>query len=332
VSIARVVDVAGVELWHDVEERSVPFDHPGLLADPFEESLSVFREDQRTERIVMFTAHDGNEVVGNEMISYPLLDNLDNALVHLTVVPERRRRGVGRVLAAHLLDVVRAEGRKRAMGWVASPFDGEGPGLTFALGLGVTRANENVRRELDLEGLDDGTLDMAQRDLVGNRADRYQLVTWIDRAPDELVETAARLMGRMSTDAPQGDSAWEPEAWDAARYREGEVAASSRRRRRFAAGAVDPMSGGLVAYTDIGVSTIRPEIAYQWDTVVDPDHRGHRLGLAIKAENLRRLRRESPESKRVETWNAASNTFMIAVNDALGFRPVERTTAVELAL
>jgi GNAT superfamily N-acetyltransferase len=332
VSITKVVDVAGVELWHDVEERSVPFDHLGLVADPLEETLSLFRKDQPTERIVMFTAHDGDEVVGNEMIRYPLLDNLDNALVHLTVVPERRRRGIGRVMAAHLLDVVRAEGRRRAMGWVASPFDAEGPGLTFALGLGVTRANENVRRELDLEGLSDSTLDSVKRDLIGNRADRFQLVTWIDRAPDQLVETAARLMGRMSTDAPQGDSAWEPEAWDAARYREGEVAASSRRQRRFVAGAVDPKSGGLVAYTDIGVSTIRPEIAYQWDTVVDPDHRGHRLGLAIKAENLRQLRRECTASKRIETWNATSNSLMIAVNDALGFRPVERTTAVELAL
>jgi GNAT superfamily N-acetyltransferase len=331
-TISQVVDVAGVERWQGVEEQSVPVDHPGLLADPLEEAVSLFSDLRRAERVVMFVAHDGDEVVGNAMAEFPLLDNLENAMVHLTVAPEKRGRGIGRTLANHLLDVVRAEGRTRAMGFVASPMDTEGPGLALAVSLGATRANENFRRELHLRHLDDATLAALAHDHVGTHADGYRVVTWVDRAPNELVDGAARLMARMSTDAPQGDSAWEPEAWDAARYREGEADVGRKRRRRFVAGAVEVATGELVAYTDIGVSTIRPLIAYQWDTVVDPAHRGHRLGLAIKVENLRRLRRESPESSRVETWNAASNTFMVAVNDALDFRPVERTTHWQLDL
>jgi hypothetical protein len=31
-----------------------------------------------------------------------------------------------------------------------------------------------------------------------------------------------------------------------------------------------------------------------------------------------------PEARRIVTWNAESNTHMVAINDVLGFRPVER--------
>ncbi|MBG6182340.1 hypothetical protein IWX65_000269 [Arthrobacter sp. CAN_A214] len=45
----------------------------------------------------------------------------------------------------------------------------------------------------------------------------------------------------------------------------------------------------------------------------------------MKAANLERLRDEWPEVKRLYTWNAAENSFMLAVNIELGFRPVGAT-------
>jgi len=48
-------------------------------------------------------------------------------------------------------------------------------------------------------------------------------------------------------------------------------------------------------------------------------HRGHGLGLWVKALNLLRLTDERPLVQRVSTWNAASNDHMIRVNRALGF-------------
>jgi predicted N-acetyltransferase YhbS len=332
VTISRVLDAADVALWHDVEARSVPIDQPGLVADPLEETLGHFLDDRTVDRTLMFLARDGDVVVGHAMVTLQLLDNLDNAMVHVTVVPEHRSGGIGRSIATFAIDVARAEGRSRAMGFVACPLDAESPGMGLAASLGARRANENLRRELDLTGLGDDALVALAREHVGDHAGGYEVVTWVDTAPDQLVDGAARLMSRMSTDAPQGDSSWEPERWDAGRYRELERSAMGRGRRRLVAGAVASATGELVAYSDIGVSLVQPAIAYQWDTVVDPAHRGNRLGLAIKIENLRQLRRSSPASARLETWNAASNSFMVAVNDALGFRPVQRTTLWQLDL
>jgi RimJ/RimL family protein N-acetyltransferase len=134
----------------------------------------------------------------------------------------------------------------------------------------------------------------------------------------------------MSTDTPRGDLSLEPEIWDAERWREKEDDAFHSGRGRVAAGAVDAR-GHLIAFTDIGVWKQAPDVAEQWNTIVDPDHRGHRLGLAVKIANLRQLRREVPRALRLETWNANDNSRIIAINETLGFQIVERVDEFQWA-
>jgi GNAT superfamily N-acetyltransferase len=332
VRFERVTDVAGAARFHALEERSVPFDHPGLIADPIQETEYLATAAHADERPVLFLATDGTRDVANALVWLPLLDNLENASVFLTVDPVHRRRGIGASFARHLLEFVRGEGRSRVILFGSASLDGETPGAALAEQLGAKLAFLGVRRQLDMTAVDDAMLDQLDAEGVGTHADGYELVTWIDRIPDRLVDDGARLMGRMTTDAPLGDLAWEPERWDAARYREKEAQALARGRRRVAAGAVDPATRRLVAYTDIGVSVFRPDVAYQWDTIVDPEHRGHRLGLFIKIANLRELRRVSPASVSVQTWNAESNEHMVRVNDVLGFAPAEYSKQWQLEL
>lgn len=53
---------------------------------------------------------------------------------------------------------------------------------------------------------------------------------------------------------------------------------------------------------------------------VDPDgpHRGHRIGLLTKAAMLEWMATAEPQLERIETNNAAVNSSMISVNEALG--------------
>jgi hypothetical protein len=85
--------------------------------------------------------------------------------------------------------------------------------------------------------------------------------------------------------------------------------------------ARDLASGHLVAYTDIGRSRDQEGAAFQWMTIVAPEHRGRRLGLLVKAANLQLVRCEMPDVARIITWNAESNEHMIAINERLGFQP-----------
>ena len=79
-------------------------------------------------------------------------------------------------------------------------------------------------------------------------------------------------------------------------------------------------SGRLVAWTLLDVYETAPWHAYQQITLVDPAHRGRRLGLLVKIENLLvRPRRTSRQLRVIDTFNAEANSYMIAINEAMGF-------------
>jgi RimJ/RimL family protein N-acetyltransferase len=63
--------------------------------------------------------------------------------------------------------------------------------------------------------------------------------------------------------------------------------------------------------------------AEQDDTTVLASHRGHRLGLRMKAEMIRWLAAAEPDLAQIETWNDATNAPMIRVNVALGCAAAE---------
>lgn len=318
--------------YHAVEDRCTPFDHPGFDAEPPEATVAAFRRPPVIEKAIWLLAEDGDELVGTSVLALPLVDNLDNAWGIVHVLPEHRRRGHGRKIAEHLLELARTEGRRRLVSMVGAPLGVDAPGTPLARGLGGEAALVHLRRRLDLTTVDDAMLDDLRVDQVGTRARGYEVVEWVDEVPAALVADAARMMAAMSTDQPLGDLEWQPESWDDARYREGESEAKARGFRRVAAGAVETATGRMVAYTDIGVAVSRPTLARQWDTIVDGAHRGHRLGLLVKAANLAHLRRVSPTSAGIATSNAASNAHMVAINDLLGFVPVEETTTWQFAL
>jgi hypothetical protein len=72
--------------------------------------------------------------------------------------------------------------------------------------------------------------------------------------------------------------------------------------------------------TTIVIAVDSDDTAFQDTTIVDPVHRGHRLGLLLKAANVRAVLAERPGVRAVWTWNAETNTQMIAINETLGYR------------
>ena len=159
----------------------------------------------------------------------------------------------------------------------------------------------------------------------------YRLVQWAGPTPPEWLDDLAPLVGRMSTDAPQGELTFEPERWDADRVRERDAAALAAGVRSVVTAARGP-DGRLVAFTEAGTCVVQDGFAHQGDTLVDPAHRGRRLGLRIKLANLELLVREHPEVRAIDTFNADANRWMIAVNEAMGFVPIRHVADWELDL
>jgi GNAT superfamily N-acetyltransferase len=267
------------------------------------------------------------EVVAVGWMRTGLLDNLDRAEVAVHVLPAHRRRGHGRALAAHLERVARARGRSVLVGEVSFAYDA-GPagagedGPEFARAVGYDLALGDVQRMLELP-VDDALLDRLAAGAAPYHT-AYTLRSWAGPVPEELLEGWARLTASLVTEAPTGELDVEPEAVSPEAVREGEALSARQGRTRWNTVALTA-DGEVVAYSDLATTVHEPERAYQWGTLVRRDHRGHRLGVAVKVANLRLLQAEGPATLRtMVTWNAEVNGPMIAVNELLGFTPVAR--------
>jgi GNAT superfamily N-acetyltransferase len=270
--------------------------------------------------------YDGDRAVGVGLVNLPQLDNPENAWCEMFVHPDHRRRGAGRALYGHIAGYARAAGRTRLMGDTVESLPG-GPGLggaggAFARAVGMKDVLREVRRRLDLSGVDTSGY---ERLLAGawRHADGYSLVQWRDRTPEEYRADVAYLDGRLHSDAPMGDLEWAPENVDADRLRAIEETRIAHGSRCYNSAVRHDATGRIVAWTALALEYSVPDHAWQGITLVDPPHRGHRLGTIVKVANLRYAMAGEPALRTIDTWNAAVNDHMISFNDAVGFRPVD---------
>ena len=136
---------------------------------------------------------------------------------------------------------------------------------------------------------------------------------------DALLAELARVTAAIN-DAPMGGLAFEDEVFDLDRMRNSERAhaLSGERLHRVLARRED--DGELAGHTFVVIRPWDPTRGGQWDTAVAREHRGHRLGLALKIEMMRWLADVEPQLEVLETWNNADNLPMITVNELLGYR------------
>lgn len=323
--VQHVTTRPALERWHEVSHAAFAHDFTELPADPIEERVpdmdgSAPDVGTHTE---LWLASVQDTGVAAATLQVTTLDNTGTGSIDLRVHPDHRRQGHGRALLTELVDELGRRGRTRVLFEVPSPYPtGPVPLEPLLTGLGARPVLHEVRRTVDVQAHAVTSLPATP--------DGYRLHQWEDAAPPSLVDGVALLKQRMSTDAPLEEMDWEPEVWDAARYRAEEASVRVRGRRRLTTVAEHVATGLLAGFTEIAVSTRQPEVAYQWSTLVLPEHRGRRLGMLLKAHNHQYVAAQCPQTRWVNTWNAESNTYMVSVNEALGYEPREWWTGWQL--
>ena len=289
---------------------------------------------QRAERLAMALDGEGPEehrclvarrrgrVVGIADLEMFRRENRHVARVDVRVPARDRRTGVGTALVEGAAWFALAAGRSELGGMDESPIragyeDAAGP---FARRLGFSAALHMVRRQLTLP------LDPAhEASLRGHpkaSATGYVLSTFFDPWPDAFLADRYELGRRMSTDVPVGEQELDEEEWDERRVRGLEAALAAQNRAKVTTAAHHEATGHIVAFTEVVVPLGAPESAWQHDTLVMREHRGHGLGFAMKVANLWAVRDRHPGVRAINTWNAAGNAPMIAVNEEMGFEVV----------
>lgn len=254
--------------------------------------------------------------VGVLEVRFPQWDNTHLGILDLTVAPDRRRQAVGRAMLDAGVDRIRAEGRTLVY---ADCWDEPG-GIAFATAMGLERAAVEAQRHQFVQTLDSARLDAEYRAAETASVD-YELVRMSSPAPEELLHDLARMTEAIN-DAPTDDVDVEDEVFSPQRLRSFEAAQAGRGRRVYRLVARHRATTTLAGQTMVGIESEQPWFGEQWDTTVVRDHRGHRLGLLLKIAMLAWLREEEPQLRVLDTWNAVSNTHMIAVNDILGYQIV----------
>jgi len=264
-------------------------------------------------------SHDRRgRVTGVLEVALPHWANTHVGSMNVTVDPAVRRQGVGRALYGAGVDRIRADGRTLVFGVC---FD-RPPAMGFAKALGLDQVAEDVYRRQDVRTVDWDRLDHEYAD-VERHAAGYELTRVPGPTPDALMADVTYLTGAIN-DAPVDAKDVQDEAFPPERIRGFEVSQAAHRRRYYRLIARVRGTGAVAGHTVVGVDIERPWHAWQYDTSVLRAHRGHRLGLYLKIGMLRWLADEEPQLRTLYTANAASNTHMVRVNDALGYYVVGR--------
>ena len=276
------------------------------------------------------------EVLGALEFGLPIRDNLhlmDD--VYIQVLRRVRREGIGTALWREARRIAAERGRAATIAWShhlagavsmperVEPSTGVGHlpvdrGSLFAQSLGLQLAQVERESRLVLP-VDPDLLATSRVEAEARALPTYEVVSWIGPTPEVHLERVAELNRTLSVDAPTGDLDWQEEVWDGERVRLSDEL-THRTGYSVSTLAIHAATGDAAGFTLIHVHNAYPHRPEQWNTAVAAPHRGHRLGLLIKAVNLQHLAAATPEARYVETWNAGENNHMLGINTRLGFR------------
>jgi GNAT superfamily N-acetyltransferase len=147
----------------------------------------------------------------------------------------------------------------------------------------------------------------------------YVLHFWTGVTPSNWAPDMAMLRTRMSTEEPNAGLDEPEDPWTPERLIADEELRLATGRTFLTVAVESGPTGGLIGYSTLSVPAETDRAVVQWDTLVLPEHRGHRLGMLLKVANIDTLQRLRPGHPSITTFNAEENRHMLNVNEAVGF-------------
>jgi len=295
-----------------IDDEEIPGDTPM----PTAARIADWRRVSSHYPVFRWVLHDEDGIAGAAVVAYSAEQNLDNGYGRVYVHPGKRGRGHGRALAGAVFDHLEAGGRHR----FDTIIKNDAPAEDLARRLELKPVYEEKRSRLLISDLDHELM-ASWIDRASNRAAEYELVYLPSPIPDDMLEAFCALAFVMNT-APREDFEEDDEVLTPENWRETEANALDRGGQLHNLVAVHRPTGKLAGFTQINTLDLEPDLAWQWDTGVDPSHRNRGLGRWLKAAMIERVVEEFPLVRRVDTFNAGSNEPMLAINVEMGFRPI----------
>ena len=308
--------------WHDLHQVLEREEHPGDEPMGLEQLLLGARTPRPEQDITRWLVLDeaGTACAWADLQVRDTVDNRHLAFFDIGVRPERRRQGIGSQLVRRCAAAAVASGRTtlNGQGVLGSPGDRflAASGGAFVYLARVSRCPVAA---------------LVRDQLVpwSTRRPGYTILGWDAPTPEDRLDAYARVLHVMNT-APMQDVDCEDEVFTSDLLRGRERAMLDRKGAKWVSVARHDATGDIVGLSELFFDGFRPGPVHQGNTGVDPAHRGCGLGRALKAANALRLLDERPEAVFIETFNQDGNAPMLAINDAMGFRPHVRYRQYQL--
>lgn len=317
-------DETALRAWWEVG-RAATAERPGNPWPAWEVSRNALVADNPEYDTSLIGAFDGDAMVGSVMLLAPVNENLHTCSLNVYVVPARRREGIGSRLAAHVEEKASSLGRTTLQSEGYVPPGETGPAELFAAARGYEVASREGFKELTLSDYQSRRAELVAA--VGDASDDYTFVTFDTVCPEEHIASFGRLLGMLMSEIPLGDLDLSDSEWTPERLRAAEQRCVGIGRHILAVLAIAP-DGSVAGSSDVRINEADPSHGQIGITLVDPAHRGHRLGMSLKIASHDLAIATYPECATVDTCNAEVNEHMNAVNEALGYRSIE--TLLEL--
>lgn len=319
---AKAAEIARVQ--QAINAERVPEDP----LTPLEPLIQRMRAEAPGHWRAAFVARDASgSYVGFGVVDRSL-NEPENAHVRWTeinVARDHRRRGLGRALFGSIVDACAGQGDDLV--FMGGTSDRLPTGEAFARAIGASPGLVMKNNQLAIAEVDRAKVaEWATLDPAGYRLERAD-----GTIPERLVAPYLAALNAMN-DMPKGTMRFADQRFTEAQLRDRETWLRQAGLEWWVIVAIHEATGDGAGFTEV---TYDPRVSHaiqQGGTGVTPSHRGHRIGLWMKAVMLDRILRERTKAKFIRTGNANENAPMLSINTEIGFRHAWSNTLWQLPL
>lgn len=297
-----------VDTMNEVWALDLPNDPP-WCTDRVREYFAVTLPGER--RITWLASDDTGERLHGHA---SLLLTDDIGVLEILVHPQARRHGVG----TRLLGAAAFRAAREGVEALGVEVAGNTSSVSFYQAHGFRCAYTELRSVLNLSRVDWTKVAVMATGIGAG----YHMEYHPGGPPSELFAryAATKVAARDLEYRDGGDLDLRPSSYQPDRLAASVHTLQARGLKPYVVVAIHEPTGAVAGLTEVVVPAQRPTRADQYDTIVDPTHRGYGIDRALRARILIELRDAEPDLVDVQTWDALENTQMQNINSELGFR------------